>query len=126
VCRAAGDIVEKLAELTGAGIEVHTQVVLCPEWNDGEHLDRTLEDLWALGPNVLSISVVPVGLTRYNLDRPVRLLRPEEAAAAIEQVDARGRRPFVSGASAGPTRAMRCSWPPAGRSRTTTITTTGR
>ena len=82
-----GDIVEKLTRLVEAGIEVHTQVVLCPEWNDGAHLDRTLDELWALGPNVLSISVVPVGLTRYNLDRPVRLLEPEEAAAAIRQVD---------------------------------------
>ncbi len=89
-----GDIVEKLTELTEAGIEVHTQVVLCPEWNDGAHLDRTLDDLWALGPNVLSISVVPVGLTRYNLERPVRLLRPEEAGAAIEQVEAGRERAF--------------------------------
>ncbi len=83
-----GDIVERLTRLLDAGLEVHTQVVLCPEWNDGEHLRRTLDDLWALGPGVLSISVVPVGLTRYNLGRPVRLLRAEEAAAAIEQVAA--------------------------------------
>ena len=39
-----GEIVEQLRELTGAGIEVHTQIVLCPEWNDGAHLDRTIED----------------------------------------------------------------------------------
>ncbi|MEJ2501948.1 MAG: DUF512 domain-containing protein, partial [Gemmatimonadota bacterium] len=83
-----GDILAKLERLTGAGIEVHTQVVLCPGWNDGPHLDRTLDDLWSLGPNVLSISVVPVGLTRYNLERPVRLLRAREARAAIEQVAA--------------------------------------
>lgn len=83
-----GDIVERLTRLVDAGISVHTQVVLCPGWNDGEHLERTIEDLRALGPNVLSLSVVPVGLTRYNLDRPVRLLRPEEARAAIAQVDA--------------------------------------
>lgn len=83
-----GNIVEQLAQLTGAGIEVHTQVVLCPGWNDGVHLDRTMDDLWALGPRVLSLSVVPVGLTRYNLGRPIRLLEREEAAAAIDQVDA--------------------------------------
>ena len=87
-----GDIVERLEQLTAAGIEVHTQVVLCPGWNDGHHLDRTIEDLWALGENVLSLSVVPVGLTQYNLDRPVRLLRPEEAGAVIDQLrDARER-----------------------------------
>lgn len=82
-----GDIVDQLRRLTEAGIEVHTQVVLCPEWNDRAHLDRTIEDLWALGPRVLSLSVVPVGLTQYNVNRPVRLLTPEEAAAAIEQVE---------------------------------------
>ena len=56
-----GEIVEQLRALTAAGIEVHTQVVLCPGWNDGAHLDRTIEDLWALGAGVLSLSVVPVG-----------------------------------------------------------------
>jgi putative radical SAM enzyme (TIGR03279 family) len=83
-----GEIVEQLRQLTQAGLEVHTQVVLCPGWNEGAHLERTIEDLWALGPNVLSLSVVPVGLTQYNLNRAVRLLTPEEAAAALRQVDA--------------------------------------
>jgi putative radical SAM enzyme (TIGR03279 family) len=87
-----GEIVEQLKQLTDAGIEVHTQVVLCPEWNDGAHLERTIDDLWALGPNVLSLSVVPVGLTRYNLNRPVRLLTPAEAARVLDRLDvARGR-----------------------------------
>jgi putative radical SAM enzyme (TIGR03279 family) len=83
-----GDIMERLGRLIDAGIEVHTQVVLCPGWNDGAELDRTVDDLWSLGPSVLSLSVVPVGLTRYNLERPVRLLRPEEGHTAIEQVGA--------------------------------------
>lgn len=81
-----GDVIERLRRLLDAGLDVHTQVVLCPEWNDGAHLDRTLDDLWTLGPGVLSISVVPVGLTKYNLGRPVRLLAPGEAAAAVDQV----------------------------------------
>jgi putative radical SAM enzyme (TIGR03279 family) len=85
-----GDIVRELATLLAGGLEVHAQVVLCPDWNDGAHLDRTIDDLWSLGPGVLSLSVVPVGLTRYNLNRPVRLLEPAEAEAAIEQVE-RGR-----------------------------------
>ena len=83
-----GEIVEQLRELTAAGLEVHTQVVLCPEWNDGAHLDRTLEDLWSIGPGVASMSVVPVGLTKYNLDRPVRLLTQSEAVCALDQIDA--------------------------------------
>lgn len=81
-----GDIVERLAELTGAGLEVHTQVVLCPGWNDGPHLDRTLDELWDLGPGVLSVSVVPVGLTRYNLNEPVRLLTAAESRRGLKQV----------------------------------------
>lgn len=92
VNQRAGLIMDQLRELIGGGLEVHTQIVLCPEWNDGPHLDRTIEDLWGLGPSIRSLSVVPVGLTRYNLERPVRLLRPDEAAAAIDRVDtARGR-----------------------------------
>jgi putative radical SAM enzyme (TIGR03279 family) len=87
-----GEIVEQLRQLTAAGLEVHTQVVLCPEWNDGAHLDRTMAELWEIGPGVLSLSVVPVGLTQYNIHRPVRLLTAAEARQAIAQVDAMRRR----------------------------------
>ena len=83
-----GGIVQQLRELTDAGLEVHTQIVLCPEWNDGVHLDRTIDDLYALGPGVLSLSVVPVGLTTYNINRPVRLLTQAEAAQALRQIEA--------------------------------------
>ena len=83
----AGLIMDQLRDLIEGGLEVHTQVVLCPGWNDEEHLNRTIDDLWGLGPSVRSLSVVPVGLTRYNVDRPVRLLRASEAEAAIAQVD---------------------------------------
>lgn len=88
VNRRAGLIMDQLAELGEGGVEVHAQIVLCPGWNDGEHLDRTIEDLWGLGTPILSLSVVPVGLTRYNISRPVRLLSPREAARAIDRVDA--------------------------------------
>ena len=57
----AGPILEQLRYLLEGGLEVHAQVVLCPGWNDGLHLDRSLADLWELGPGVLSVSVVPVG-----------------------------------------------------------------
>ena len=83
----AGLVMDHLRYFLEHGLEVHTQVVLCPEWNDGAHLERTIEDLWGLGEGIRSLSVVPVGLTRYNLNRPVRLLRPEEARAAIDAVD---------------------------------------
>jgi len=83
----AGLIMDQLRELIDGGLEVHTQIVLCPEWNDGKHLDRTIEDLWGLGPAIRSLSVVPVGLTRFNLNRPVRPLEPSEAGEAIDRVD---------------------------------------
>src|SRR5688500_13774398 len=83
-----GDIMEQLRTLADAGIDVHTQVVLCPEWNDGVHLQRTIDELWSIGPAVLSLSIVPVGLTQYNLNRPVRLLTAAEATIALDQVDA--------------------------------------
>ena len=83
----AGLIMDQLRYLLDNGLEVHTQVVLCPEWNDGSHLDRTIDDLYGLGEGVRSLSVVPVGLTKYNLERPVRLLTRDEALEAIRQVD---------------------------------------
>ncbi|MBI4520538.1 MAG: DUF512 domain-containing protein [Gemmatimonadetes bacterium] len=88
----AGGILDQLHRLVSAGLELHTQVVLCPGWNDGVHLDRTIEDLWSVGPGIRSLSVVPVGLTRYNLGRPVRLLTPREAGAALLRVEEARRR----------------------------------
>lgn len=61
------DLLKRLAE---AGIEIHTQVVLCPGINDGRELERTIEDLAALYPQVLSLAVVPVGLTGYRQRLP--------------------------------------------------------
>ncbi|MGN0108163.1 MAG: DUF512 domain-containing protein [Hominilimicola sp.] len=57
------DIMKRFAE---NDIYMNCQIVLCPGINDGENLKRTLSDLGALFPNVNSISVVPVGLTRYR------------------------------------------------------------
>lgn len=64
--RHAGKIMDQLNELADKGIDFHTQVVLCPGVNDGRELDRTIRDLYALKPSVLSLSIVPVGLTRYR------------------------------------------------------------
>jgi putative radical SAM enzyme (TIGR03279 family) len=82
-----GDIINDLRRLIDGGIDVHAQVVLCPDWNDGAHLDRTIDDLWQLTPGVLSLSIVPVGLTRYNMNRPVRLLDAADAVRALEQIE---------------------------------------
>jgi len=56
----AGLIMDQLRFLLENGLEVHTQVVLCPGWNDGPHLDRTMDDLLGLGGGVRTLSVVAV------------------------------------------------------------------
>ena len=89
----AGDIIEHIKRLGSMGITCHTQLVLCPPINDGPHLDRSIQDLAELRPTVESISVVPVGLTKYNNMiktgdlPPLRHCTREEAEAVIEQVE---------------------------------------
>ncbi len=64
--RFAGDILDKLKKLTSNGIKIHTQVVLVPSLNDGAVLENTCHDLVCLGSNILSIAVVPCGITKYR------------------------------------------------------------
>ncbi len=59
------DVLAQIRRLGRAGIQVHTQVVLCPGLNDGAALHQTVQELATLSPVVQSIAVVPVGLTRY-------------------------------------------------------------
>lgn len=85
--RAAGRIREQLEQLASAGIEMHTQIVLCPGLNDGEHLHQTVRDLAQFWPSVQSVAIVPVGLTQFRTGLyPLRLLRPPEARQLIEVV----------------------------------------
>jgi putative radical SAM enzyme (TIGR03279 family) len=87
------DIMERLRQLADGGIEMHTQVVVCPGWNDGEHLQRTVEDLSSFYPAVRSVALVPVGLTRHrdNLSdlEPVDSAKAEEY---LEQAEIWGQR----------------------------------
>ncbi|MDZ7343769.1 MAG: PDZ domain-containing protein, partial [candidate division KSB1 bacterium] len=59
-------LVEKFTYLTQNGIALHTQIVLCPEINDGEVLRQTLSDLAGFYPHLRSVAVVPVGLTKHR------------------------------------------------------------
>jgi len=76
----APDVVAQLRGLGHLGIQIHAQIVLVPELNDGSSLTRTCNDLASLYPAVQSIAIVPVGLTRYHR-RGLRTLTPEEANA---------------------------------------------
>ena len=64
--RFAGDALKKIKYFCDAGIDLNGQVVLCKGVNDGKELDRTLKDIEEYLPNLKSISVVPVGLTKYR------------------------------------------------------------
>jgi putative radical SAM enzyme (TIGR03279 family) len=78
---------QHLDRLRAGSIQVHAQVVLCPEINDGPILEETIADLYTREQQVLSLSVVPVGLTDFNADRGVRALSPQECAEALESID---------------------------------------
>jgi putative radical SAM enzyme (TIGR03279 family) len=76
-----------LQRLCAAGIQCHTQLVLCPGINDGPELERSLSDLSALWPQVRSVAAVPVGLTRFQPHRD--RLRPyarDEARQVLHQL----------------------------------------
>ena len=64
--RFAGDIMEKMMYLAKHGISMNCQIVLCPGINDGDNLKNSLEDLAKLHPAVASVSVVPVGITKFR------------------------------------------------------------
>lgn len=85
--RFAGQLMEKINRLLEAGIQIHTQIVCCPGYNDGEVLKRTFADLYALHPGVLTMAVVPVGLTKHREHlHPMRTFVPREAAEIVDAV----------------------------------------
>jgi putative radical SAM enzyme (TIGR03279 family) len=57
------DVVSQMKHFIDHGIEIHAQVVLCPTINDGRHLEKTISDLAALHPGVVSTAIVPLGIT---------------------------------------------------------------
>jgi len=74
------DILSQLRRLAAGGIQFHGQMVIVPGLNDGDVLQQSLSDLWSLGDAVLSVAMVPVGLTQFShlytgrsMDRPTAL-----------------------------------------------------
>ncbi|MBR1680856.1 DUF512 domain-containing protein [bacterium] len=64
----AKNIMEHLKWFREQEIPVHCQIVLCPGYNDGKELERTLKDLKSLKDTVLSVAIVPVGLTQFRTE----------------------------------------------------------
>ena len=89
----AGESILTMRRLAEAGIVMNCQIVCCPGLNDGEELDYSMRELAALYPAVHSVSVVPVGLTRYREGLyPLQPFTPELAAKTIDQVTGFGDR----------------------------------
>jgi len=87
--RRAGSVKQDLQRLHEAGIQVHTQVVVCPGWNDGGVLQETIEDLASLYPGVLSVGLVPVGMTGHRSGLPeLTSVSADLAGAIIEATNA--------------------------------------
>lgn len=85
----AGEVMRHLRRLVKNGIEVHAQIVFCPGYNDGAELERTLRDLETLMPHLLSVAIVPVGLTQFRKYLPqLEPVSKELARATIAQVKA--------------------------------------
>ena len=76
-----------LRALLDAGVEVHGQVVVCPGINDGAVLDDTLVGVLDRYPELASLAVVPLGVSRHNPDETMRPHTPEEAAAVVDLVE---------------------------------------
>lgn len=79
----AAKIMENLRWFKDNDIPFHTQIVLCPDYNDGDELDRTLSDLSTLGENLLSVAIVPVGITQFR-ESKLKTVDKETALKTVE------------------------------------------
>ena len=85
--RFAGDVLDKIGRFYEAGIRMNSQVVLCQGLNDEKELDRTISDLGKFIPHMESLSVVPVGLTKYREGlAPLKLFGKEDAKKVLKQI----------------------------------------
>ena len=83
--RFAGEIFPKVRRLADAGITMNGQIVLCRGINDGSELDRSIRELADLRPAMRSVSVVPVGLTKFR--DGLTPLRPFDRKSACDVID---------------------------------------
>ena len=85
--RFAGDALKKIDTLYEAGIRMNGQIVLCKGVNDGEELDRSIRDLMKYQPYMESVSVVPVGLSKYREGLyPLEPFTKEDACEVLDLI----------------------------------------
>ena len=81
------NIMEQLRRLQEGGIRFHGQMVVVPGLNDGEVLEQSFEDLWSLGDDMMSVAIVPVGLTQFSHLYTGKPMDRENATRLIESVE---------------------------------------
>lgn len=87
--KKAGESLKYLFRMGQAGVPMNCQIVLCPTWNDGDHLHKTLADLFSMVPAVQSIAVVPFGMTKHRQKLcPIPGFTQQTAREAVEQIEA--------------------------------------
>ncbi len=82
----ANNILKEISFFAENRIQMHTQIVLCPGYNDGRHLALTITSLYKFYPYVMSIAVVPVGLTMHR-KKELTPVKKEDAINAIEIIE---------------------------------------
>lgn len=88
--RFAGEKLKYLKMIADSGLMMNCQIVCCPDINDGKELERTLDDLAALMPNIQSVAVVPVGLTKFREGLfPLKCFDAEGAGRVIDIIESR-------------------------------------
>jgi putative radical SAM enzyme (TIGR03279 family) len=81
------NIVDQLTRLAAGGIQFHCQIVVVPGLNDAEVLEESLVDLWNLGDAVLSVALVPVGVTQFSHLYSGRPMDAENAGRILDAVE---------------------------------------
>lgn len=82
----AANLMRELDFLKENEIPINTQIVLCPDYNDGNELERTLNDLWGYKSVLNSIAIVPVGITKFRKEK-LKQVSKEKAIETIEIVE---------------------------------------
>lgn len=83
--RFAGEKLKYIYQLAENGIKLNCQIVCCPELNDGDELRRTLSDLGKLMPNISSMAIVPVGVTKFRDGLyPLKIFDKKSAGETID------------------------------------------
>ncbi len=95
--KRAAEIMDNIKWLSENDIPIHAQIVLCPGYNDGKELERTLNDLYKYRKNVMSVAIVPVGITKFRKEK-LQSVDEKVAKQTIETVDkinAKAKRSFM-------------------------------